>query len=200
MNEESRSEGVTAARTAETAPSPPSPSPAAPENLETMFRQHHAMVFRTAYRVTGSTADAEDVLQTVFLRLARRGPDAEPMGTVEGYLRRSAVNAGVDLVRSRQAARAVPMEDAEPLELMQDPSQSPERATRSSEIREWLRAAVSRLSPRAAEIFTLRFFEGKENPEIAEILGTTTATVAVTLHRTRERIHQEYRKFMGEVL
>lgn len=198
MNEESRSEGVTAERTAETAPMPPGPATAPPENLEALFREHHVMVFRTAYRVTGSAADAEDVLQTVFLRLARRSAEAEPMGTVEGYLRRAAVNAAVDLVRSRQAARAVPMEDAGPLELMQDPSQSPERATRSSEIREWLRIAVSRLGPRAAEIFTLRFFEGKDNPEIAEIVGTTTATVAVTLHRTRERIHQEYRKFMGE--
>lgn len=197
MNEESRSEGVTAARTAEYAPSPPGQA-IQPENLESMFREYHAMVFRTAYRVTGSTEDAEDVLQTVFLRLARRGPEAEPMGTVEGYLRRAAVNAAVDLMRSRQTAKAVPMEDAEPLQLAQDASLSPERAMRGNEIREWLRAAVARLSPRAAEIFTLRFFEGKENPEIAEILGTTTATVAVTLHRTRERIHQEYRKFMGE--
>lgn len=198
MNEENRSEGLTAARTAEYAPSPPGRA-SPPENLESMFREYHAMVFRTAYRTTGSTADAEDVLQTVFLRLARRGPEAEPMGTVEGYLRRAAVNAAVDLMRSRQTAKAVPMEDAEPLQLAQDPSLSPERAMRGNEIREWLRAAVARLSPRAAEIFTLRFFEGKENPEIAEILGTTTATVAVTLHRTRERIHQEYRKFMGEV-
>jgi len=195
MSEEPRrEEGVTAIRSAEF---PSSPAPV-PLDLEAIFREHHSMVFRAAYRVTGNAADAEDVLQTVFLRLARRGPDAEPMGTVEGYLRRAAVNASVDLMRSRQTARAVPMEDAEPMQLMQDPSQSPDRALRGGEIRAWLREAVARLSPRAAEIFSLRFFEGKDNPEIAEILGTTTATVAVTLHRTRERIQQEYRTQMGE--
>jgi RNA polymerase sigma-70 factor (ECF subfamily) len=195
MSEEPRrEEGVTAIRSADYASSPPP----VPLDLEAMFREHHSMVFRAAYRVTGSAADAEDVLQTVFLRLARRGPDAEPMGTVEGYLRRAAVNAAVDLMRSRQTARAVPLEDAQPLQMMQDPSQNPDRVLRGGEIRAWLREAISRLSPRAAEIFSLRFFEGKDNPEIAEILGTTTATVAVTLHRTRERIQQEYRTQMGE--
>src|SRR6266478_5535474 len=43
--------------------------------LEILFRQHSDRVFRTAHRVTGSAADAEDVLQTVFLRLAR-GPES----------------------------------------------------------------------------------------------------------------------------
>ena len=41
--------------------------------LERLYREHHARVFRAAYRVTGDATDAEDVLQTVFLRLARRG-------------------------------------------------------------------------------------------------------------------------------
>jgi DNA-directed RNA polymerase specialized sigma24 family protein len=44
---------------------------AIPDELERAFRAHHPLVFRTAYRITGNVADAEDVLQTVFLRLAR---------------------------------------------------------------------------------------------------------------------------------
>jgi RNA polymerase sigma-70 factor (ECF subfamily) len=196
MSEEQETEGVTIARTAECVPSPRPNAP--PPDLESLFREYNAMVFRTAYRVTGSLADAEDVLQTVFLRLARRAADAEPMGTAEGYLRRAAVNASVDLMRSRQNAKSVPIEDAESVQFLLDSSVSPERAMRGKEIREWLRSALARLSPRAAEIFTLRFFEGKENSEIAEILGTTPATVAVTLHRTRERIQHEYRMFSGE--
>jgi len=39
--------------------------------LETLFQTHHGRVFRTAQRITGSAADAEDVLQTVFLRLVK---------------------------------------------------------------------------------------------------------------------------------
>ena len=42
-----------------------------PGELETLFLSHHARVFRTAHRITGSPADAEDVLQTVFLRLIK---------------------------------------------------------------------------------------------------------------------------------
>ena len=49
----------------------------------------------------------------------------------------------------------------------------------------------------AAEIFSLRFFEGKDNGEIARILGTTTGTVAVTLSRARDRIEKEFRSYQG---
>jgi DNA-directed RNA polymerase specialized sigma24 family protein len=51
----------------------------------------------------------------------------------------------------------------------------------------------------AAEAFVLRFFEGKKNTEIAGILGTTASSVAVTLHRTRERLEREYRAELGGV-
>ena len=51
----------------------------------------------------------------------------------------------------------------------------------------------------AAEAFALRFFEDKKNTEIAEILGTTPSTIAVTLHRTRERLEREYRAELGGV-
>jgi DNA-directed RNA polymerase specialized sigma24 family protein len=48
-------------------------------------------------------------------------------------------------------------------------------------------------------MFMLRFFEGKDNPEIARLLQTTPGTVAVTLSRTRDRLEQEFRAYMGGV-
>src|ERR1039458_5256002 len=125
-------------------------------------------------------------------------PDAEAVGNMEGYLRRAAVNAALDLIRSRQAAPHVPLDDVAPL-LSENASLAPDRLHRSTEIRLWLRQAVARLSPRAAEMFALRFFEGRDNPEIAQALGTTPASVAVTLSRTRDRIRQEFRSSMGEI-
>ena len=86
-----------------------------PPDLDFIFREHHSTVFRTAYRVTGNASDAEDVLQTVVMRLLRRQPDAEAVGNMEGYLRRAAVNAALDLIRSRQAAPHVPLDDVAPL-------------------------------------------------------------------------------------
>ena len=174
------------------------PVQTAPPDLDLIFREHHSTVFRAAYRVTGNAGDAEDVLQTVFMRLLRRDPDAEAVGNMEGYLRRAAVNAALDLIRSRQAAPHVPLEAVAPL-LPASPSLAPDRVHRSAEIRHWLRQAVARLNPRAAEIFALRFFEGKDNSEIAEALGSTPGSVAVTLSRTRDRIQQEFQSYMGEI-
>jgi DNA-directed RNA polymerase specialized sigma24 family protein len=48
-------------------------------------------------------------------------------------------------------------------------------------------------------MFVLRFFEGKENPEIARLLNTTPGTVAVTISRTRDRLQEEYRSYVGGV-
>jgi len=176
----------------------PVQAPPPPADVDQIFREHHSTVFRAAYRVTGNAGDAEDVLQTVFMRLLRRQPDAEAVTNMEGYLRRAAVNAALDLIRSRQSTPHVPLEDVAPL-LPENASLAPDRVQRSAEIRHWLREALARLSPRAAEIFALRFFEGKDNPEIAEALGTTAGSIAVTLSRTRERIQQEFRSYMGEI-
>src|SRR5947209_3400793 len=76
-------------------------------NLESLFRQHSDRVFRTAHRVTGSAADAEDVLQTVFLRLARGTESPSVLDNPEGYFARAAINASLDLLRSRKRSRAV---------------------------------------------------------------------------------------------
>ncbi len=88
------------------------PLPEPPRELEKLFREHNNLIFRTAYRVTGSAEDAEDVLQTVFLRLARRAEiDLAP--SPASYLHRAAVNASLDLVRSRTTAKSVAIEDME---------------------------------------------------------------------------------------
>ena len=66
-------------------------------------------MFRTAYRITGNAGDAEDALQTVFLRLLRRGRNADPLENLESYLRRAAINAALDVIRSRQSDQTVPL-------------------------------------------------------------------------------------------
>ncbi len=146
--------------------------------LDRIYEAHHGMVFRTAYRITGNAADAEDVLQTVFLRIVRLNPE---MDNAESYLRRSAVNAALDVVRARH--------DNDTLE--------PERMAASGsctelrELRDRLRAALAKLPARTAEMFAMRVFEGYTNPEIAKLLGISRVVVAVTLHRTRQRLRKE---------
>ncbi len=172
------------------------------EALAGLFREHYDKVFRAAYRITGNSMDAEDVLQSVFLRLARR-QEVEPLGEeAAGYFYRSAVNAALDVVRSRQRAGWAPLEAAElpraAAAALAGAEFEPERERRLKQLRKTLRLAVARLSPRAAEVFTLRYFEGLGNREIAELLGSSQGVVAVLLHRTRYRLRKEITRLMGE--
>lgn len=168
----------------------------AASDLEEMFRAHHGLVFRAAFRITGNATDAEDVLQTVFLRLMRRESGAEAVENYESYLRRAAVNAALDVVRSRRESTAVPVEAVE-LNLMQDRREEPDRQHDAVEIRELVRKAISRLSPRAAEMFALRYLEGQGNQEIARTMGVSRAGIAVTLHRTKKQLQKEIRSILG---
>ena len=118
------------------------------------------MVFRAAYRVTGNANDAEDVLQTVFLRMVKRDSTAEPVGNMASFLHRAAVNASLDLMRARQNVRNIPLDELEPV-LAEPAHRSPERAHAAGEIREWLRGALARLNPRIAEMFTLAVLRRK---------------------------------------
>ncbi len=163
--------------------------------LEEVFRAHHARVFRAAYRITGNVSDAEDVLQTVFLRLIRQGWSPASVGNLESYLHRAAVNAALDMVRMRHDSEKVPLEDIEPV-LRDDARLEPDRRQSAGELRSLLRNAIARLTPVAAEMFALRYFEGYDNPEIARMLGTSVNNVAVTLHRTRSQLQMEMRSYM----
>ena len=149
--------------------------------LDRIYEAHHGMVFRTAYLMTGNAADAEDVLQTVFLRMVRREPGASEILNAESYLRRSAVNASLDVVRSRREAGNLALETL--------PASG--SCTELAALRDSLRRALAKLPPRAAEMFALRFFEGHTNPEIAKLMGISQIVVAVTLHRARRKLRAE---------
>jgi len=160
------------------------------DEVEGLFRAHHGLVFRIAYRITGNATDAEDVLQTVFLRLVGRDGSAPPLVNSESYLRRAAINAALDVLRTRRTAGTVPLADSLPGRGDLD----------RRELRDCLRRSLASLNPQAAEIFALRFFEGHSNPEIARMLGLSQVRVAVTVHRSRRRLQKEIRSFIGERL
>src|SRR5215203_4368813 len=169
---------------------PPAVMSETTDRLEEIFQAHHDRVFRAAYRVTGNASDAEDVLQTVFLRLLKHGHTFTGVDDAGRYLHRAGVNAALDIMRSRKSSGAVPLDDIE-LNTIRDPGLSPSSHQDATEQREVLRAAVARLHPTAAEMFVLRYFEGYDNAEVARMMETSEGTVAVTLHRTRTRLQKE---------
>jgi RNA polymerase sigma-70 factor (ECF subfamily) len=166
-----------------------------PSEFERVFRAHHGLVFRTAYRITGNAADAEDVSQTVFLRLFRRSASADGLANhalkndvlenEESYLRRAAINAAVDVIRSRQSDRTVGLTDLPAEPAHDNPHNDPR------ELRLALRRALAQLKPRAAEIFALRFLEGFTNLQIARMLDISQVLVAVIVFRARQQLRRQ---------
>src|SRR6187401_2693771 len=119
-----------------------------PEDFERIFNENHALVYRVAYRITGNNEDAEDVLQTLFLRLLRREilPDMER--NPRAYMHRAAINIALDIVKLR--ARTVSTGNIE--EHVREHTPSADRLP-AFRIQDWLRDALAELNPRAAEIF-----------------------------------------------
>jgi RNA polymerase sigma factor (sigma-70 family) len=156
-----------------------------------LFAEHHRRILVAAYRITGSMADAEDVAQTVFLRLA--DSDAEGMKNPGSYLYRAAINGALDLLRRRKIIAAEPLESANSLASDRNDA-SPDAGLTQGELVRWFRLAISELAPRAAEMFTLRYLEELDNREIARCMGTSQAVVAVTLHHARKQLKKRLRE------
>ena len=165
------------------------PMISATAELDELFRVQHSRVLRAAYRITGSMADAEDVAQNVFLRIAQQGVCRSAIENPDSYVYRAAINGALDLLRKRQREGAVPIDAAELL----SSSIPVDRASEAREAVELLRTSLTRLSPRAAEMFVLRYVEERDLAEIARMMETSRAVVAVMLHRTRARLRNEFR-------
>jgi RNA polymerase sigma-70 factor (ECF subfamily) len=149
-------------------------------DFEELFRAHYELVYRTAYSVTGNRPDAEDVLQTIFLRLLHRlPPDFER--NPEGYLYRAAINLSLNTLRSRKHTAGT--DGLEQVPAPVERSREPDDRSRRQ-----LREAIAQLKPKAIEILILHYAHGYSDAQIAEMLGTSRGTIAVSLYRTRARL------------
>jgi RNA polymerase sigma-70 factor (ECF subfamily) len=103
----------------------------------------------------------------------------------QSYLRRAAVNASLDLIRSRGDDRNLELIDVS----------SGARDPDAGELKAALRRALGRLTAKSAEIFVLRFLEGFSNKEIAQMLDMSAVLVAVTVHRARQQLQRDLRAY-----
>ena len=161
------------------------------QRLSDLFGMHHRRVLLAAYRITGSMADAEDVAQSVFLRLT--AGDDLAVSNAGSYLYRAAINGALDLLRRRRVAAIEPL-DAVAEVAAKDRGSRPDNEAANSQMLAWLRTALGELSPRAAEMFTLRYVEELDNREIAALMYTSQAVVAVTLHQARSKLKKRLRE------
>lgn len=147
--------------------------------LGELFTEYGDLVYRAAFRLTGSRADAEDVTQELFVRLpgALRGFTGAAVN-FPGWIRRVAVRQALMQLRGGRRRREVSVEGIGAL--MAPVDRSLERMT--------LDAALERLSDDHRTVFLLKEVEGYDHAEIAELLGISTANSEVRLHRARRQL------------
>jgi RNA polymerase sigma-70 factor (ECF subfamily) len=150
------------------------------EGVRALYERHSETVYRTALRVTGNPADAEDVLQTVFMRVLHQENALDPETTPASYFRRAATNASLDILRRRTSRNEAPLDEG----LGRASPESP------AVLKEQLRRAIGQLDPADAELFVLRFVEGMSNGELAELWELEKAQIAMRIYRIRQQLQQ----------
>ena len=162
------------------------------QEFEEIFQEHYVLVYRTAYGVTGRVEDAEDVVQTIFLRMLQRERPRDFLKNPRGYLYRAAVNLSLTIVQSRRRRELI--EESEDLA-----ASIPARvSSRAEELHRQLYEAIAQLKPKAASIVILRYLHNCSDVEIAKMLGTSRGVIAVTLYRTRAHLKKLLSASLGE--
>jgi RNA polymerase sigma-70 factor (ECF subfamily) len=155
---------------------------------ETVVNQHVGMVWRTVRRLVGNHADAWDCVQETFLeavKIERR----EPVRDWSGLLRQLATVRALDVLRmrSRQRHRCDPEADAS---LAISREADPPCQAQASELAERLRAAVSQLPRRQAQVFCLTCFEKMTSEQVGERLGISASAARMLLCRARDGLRR----------
>lgn len=146
------------------------------------MRRYERQVLTTALRLLGKMEDAQDASQEVFLRLYRNLAKLQATGNLSGWLYRVTVNVCHD-VRSRRP-EGTPVEAAE----LVSPGADPHQAATRNERQRVLELSLSLLSAKERAALVLRDLEGLSTGEVAEILGTSQATVRSQVFQARIKI------------
>lgn len=159
------------------------------QELGQFFEEHYDLVYRTAYSITRRPEDAEDVVQTIFLRLLRREAPPDLTKNPKGYFYRAAVNVSLKTIRVRQRLVLTGDHDQPANERDSEDHEEMDR-------RLW--RAIAELSESAAQILILRYIHNYRLSEIAALLNTSRSTVAVSLFRSRARLKKLIRASEGD--
>ena len=171
--------------------------------LEALMARYASRVYRVARAIARTEADAEEVVQDVFLTLATRIDRFEGRAALGSWIYRVATNAALVTRRRKRAQLEVSLEDHLPTVkedghrdgvrsyLLADWSQSPEAELADNEARGVLSRAIERLPEPYQVVLVLRDVEELSNEEAAEILGKSLATIKSRLHRARMALREQ---------
>jgi RNA polymerase sigma-70 factor, ECF subfamily len=149
--------------------------------LERMYHSYQGHVYALCHRLLGRSEDAQDAMQTAFVRAFRELPRFRGESSLKTWLYRIAVNESVGVLRKRR----------DPKELEEDCMRVADgSATVVEQIA--VRNALARTSASHRAILVLRFWEGLSYEEIGLVLGLSLGAVKMRLHRARESFRKHY--------
>ena len=154
--------------------------------FEAIYRAHSGRLYSVACRMLGNPADAEDLLQEIFLAAHRKLDSFRGESALGTWLYRLATNLCLDYLRSR-AAKSGQLTDA----LDQEPSLADSGSRRLAERtvdRMDLERALAQLPEGCRNAFVLHDIEGLEHREVAEVLGVAEGTSKSQVHKARLRL------------
>ncbi len=157
-----------------------------------VFEEHRDLLFAVAYRMLGTAADAEDVVQDTWLRwsAADRSDVTEP----KAYLVRIATNLALDRLRSARAKRESYVGPWLPEPLLTTPDAG-EDVEMAESVSMAMLVVLETLSPLERAVFVLREVFGYSNGEVAEVLDRSEASVRQLAHRAREHVEARRPRF-----
>lgn len=168
--------------------------------LEGLMEQYSPRLYRVAFGITRSHADAEEVVQDTFVTLFRKIDSFEGRASLGTWLYRVAVNAALIKHRGKRAELEVRLEDYLPTfkadghregdRMLLLRSQTPERELLAGETREILEGALELLPEHYRVVLVLREVEALSNEEVAEVLGESVASVKSRGHRARMALRE----------
>ena len=165
--------------------------------FEELYKRYGRRLYTVAYRITGSAADAEDLVQDMFLQVFRRLESFRGEAALGTWLHRLAINTCLDFVRSKQGRRQRVTDAADDLDALESPAAGPWRAEAALD-RMDLERAIAQLPPSYRRAFLLHDVEGLEHHEIGETLGIAEGTSKSLLFKARMRLRVILRGRPGE--
>jgi RNA polymerase sigma-70 factor (ECF subfamily) len=161
------------------------------------FEAYRALLFTIAYRMTGSAADAEDLVQDAYVRYA--STDRDIVRDVKAFLVTILTRLALDKLKSAQKQREEYIGPWLPEPVFTGIDGDPyARATRDEKIEMALLRTLERLSPQERAVLLLYEVLDHDHNEIADLLGITAAASRQLLHRAKERVAAEKQRFTPE--
>jgi len=154
--------------------------------FETLYRQHSGRLFSLAVRMLGNPADAEDLLQEIFLSAHRKLESFRGESALGTWLYRLATNQILDHVRSRAARTGQMTDGLDDATLLADASGH--RLADRAIARGDLERALAELPEGCRAAFVLHDVEGLEHKEVSEVLGIAEGTSKSQVHKARLRL------------